>query len=82
MNVLVDASHRAYLADFGLSSVDDPNIIYWTSQSAAVSTGGTLRWRAPELLVDGDSKNTKASDIYAWACVCYEVCAVIFTQKL
>ena len=47
---------------------------------------GTLRWQAPELLLDiekVDSEmpdqdkilNTEASDVYAFALVCYEVTA-------
>lgn len=34
---------------------------------------GTLRWQAPELLEDDDVCNSPASDVYAYACVCYEV---------
>ena len=42
-------------------------------------SGGTMRWQAPELLSIGDEEtesnqhNSKASDIYAFACSCYEV---------
>jgi hypothetical protein len=33
-----------------------------------------MRWLAPELLSPDDTQHTsKASDIYAFACVCYEV---------
>lgn len=39
-----------------------------------------MRWQAPELLNVGadetdnhDQRNSQASDIYAFACVCYEV---------
>lgn len=38
-----------------------------------------MRWQAPELLsigadeADGYQHNSKASDIYAFACICYEV---------
>ena len=39
--------------------------------------GGTLRWLAPELLYCDDSENypsnSPATDMYAFACVCYEV---------
>lgn len=86
-NVLVDKSSRAYLADFGLSSVKDPEILLWASQSAAASTGGTLRYQAPELFElenDGGAEgslmptNTMPTDVYAWACLCYQV----FTGKL
>ncbi|KAG6807930.1 hypothetical protein H0H92_005968 [Tricholoma furcatifolium] len=75
MNVLIDASGRAALGDFGLSSVTDPQILQWTSQSTMASKGGTTRWQAPELLGThiGPVHNTKASDVFAWANVCYEV---------
>ncbi|KAG6867198.1 hypothetical protein C0993_005853, partial [Termitomyces sp. T159_Od127] len=35
------------------------------------SKGGTKRWMAPELISEED--NTKESDVFAWACVCYEI---------
>ncbi|KAG6848914.1 hypothetical protein H0H93_012851 [Arthromyces matolae] len=82
MNVLIDKSGRACLGDFGLSSVNDPQILKWTSQSTMVSRGGTTRWQAPELIESEDTAegvcNTTASDVYAWASVCYE----IFTGRL
>ena len=36
---------------------------------------GTLRWQAPELLLgtDTDPRTTFATDVYAFAMVCYEV---------
>ncbi|KAG6909388.1 hypothetical protein DXG01_000688 [Tephrocybe rancida] len=84
-NVLVDRVGRAQVADFGISSVSDPAIVAWSTQSATASIGGTLRWQAPELHVGDDDndeglevKNTMQSDVYAWACVCLE----IFTGKV
>ncbi|KAG6843568.1 hypothetical protein H0H87_003086 [Tephrocybe sp. NHM501043] len=80
-NVLIDDTGRARLADFGLSVVSDPDIIAWTTQSKAKSQGGSVRWQAPELFLVEDSdleseeetaKNTTASDVYAWGCVCLE----------
>ncbi|KNZ77592.1 Serine/threonine-protein kinase HT1, partial [Termitomyces sp. J132] len=77
LNVLIDGSGRASLGDFGISSVTDPQILRWTSQSTVASTGGTTRWQAPELLVSEDKtkkiRNSKASDVFAWASVCYEI---------
>ncbi|KAG6840418.1 hypothetical protein C0991_006812 [Blastosporella zonata] len=81
VNILVDISHRAYLADFGLSAVEDPEILAWSRNSTA-SRGGTVRWQAPELFkietteqdsYSGIPQNTKATDIYAFSCVCYEI---------
>ncbi|KAJ6622330.1 hypothetical protein B0H10DRAFT_908142 [Mycena sp. CBHHK59/15] len=43
------------------------------THSTASARGGTARWQAPELL-HGESPNHFGSDIYAFACVCYEVC--------
>ncbi|RDB18407.1 Serine/threonine-protein kinase STY8 [Hypsizygus marmoreus] len=75
-NILVNALGRACLADFGLSSVSDTNILHWTSHSTAASKGGSIRWQAPELFdIENDQvvNNSKASDVYAWSCVCYEI---------
>ncbi|KAG6911105.1 hypothetical protein DXG01_003845 [Tephrocybe rancida] len=76
-NVLIDSSGRASLCDFGLASVTDPKIIKWTSQSTMSSKGGTARWQAPELLQSEDeveeAYNTKATDVFAWAGICYEL---------
>ncbi|KAG6918453.1 hypothetical protein DXG01_014330 [Tephrocybe rancida] len=83
-NILVDDGGRALLADFGISSVSSSEIVEWTSQTTDNSSGGTVRWQAPELISvednkeEGRTKHTKASDIYAWGCVCLE----IFTGKI
>ncbi|KAG6839973.1 hypothetical protein C0991_009928 [Blastosporella zonata] len=71
---------RATISDFGLSSVTDPKILHWPSQSTVGSKGGSVRWQAPELFDINDDlvHNSKATDIYALACVAYE----IFTGKL
>ncbi|KAG5717225.1 Tyrosine-protein kinase isoform SRK4, partial [Termitomyces sp. T112] len=75
-NILVDDEGIARVADFGISSISDPQILSLTSHSGAASRGGTIRWQAPELFdMQNDTvvKNSKASDVYAWACVCYEI---------
>ncbi|KAG6915881.1 hypothetical protein DXG01_009418 [Tephrocybe rancida] len=75
-NVLVDRAGRARLADFGISSVLDASLVAWTTQQTSVSKGGTLRWRAPEILeATGDIQmtNSKESDAYAWGCVAWEI---------
>ncbi|KAG6905837.1 hypothetical protein DXG01_000471 [Tephrocybe rancida] len=80
-NVLVDCGGRLYLADFGLSSVHNPQIVHWTSQSLVASKGGTVRWQAPELYRDMSDpgaeesivENTKMSDIFVLGCLFYEV---------
>ncbi|KAF9457681.1 kinase-like domain-containing protein [Collybia nuda] len=75
VNILVAKSGRACLADFGLSSVTDAQILNWTSHSSAASKGGSTRWQAPELFDINDAlvPNTKASDMYALSCVFYEI---------
>ncbi|KAG6907323.1 hypothetical protein DXG01_009405 [Tephrocybe rancida] len=80
-NVLVDRVGRLYLADFGLSSVHDPQILHWTSQSLVASKGGTVRWQAPELYQDMSDPgaeefivhNTKMSDVFALGTVMLKV---------
>ncbi|KAJ7839002.1 hypothetical protein B0H14DRAFT_3869860 [Mycena olivaceomarginata] len=68
INVLVTRSGRAVLADFGLASVADSKIFLSTSSG---KRGGTVRWHAPELFHEG--RNSFASDVYAFSCVCYEI---------
>ncbi|KAJ7798019.1 kinase-like domain-containing protein, partial [Mycena leptocephala] len=68
INVLVTQSGRAVLADFGLASVADSKVLLSTSSG---KRGGTVRWHAPELFQDG--RNSFASDVYAFSCVCYEI---------
>ncbi|KAF8996204.1 kinase-like domain-containing protein [Cyathus striatus] len=74
-NILITPGGRACLADFGLSTVVDAEILRWTSLESSASIGGTVRWTAPELM-DPENENarpTTASDIYAFSCVCYEI---------
>ncbi|KAF8186920.1 kinase-like domain-containing protein [Mycena galopus ATCC 62051] len=71
MNVLVTPSRRACVADFGLSSIVDAMTLQFT-HSTTNASGGTLRYQAPELL-SGAMQNHYGSDIYAFACVCYEI---------
>ncbi|KAG6890509.1 hypothetical protein C0995_007708 [Termitomyces sp. Mi166 len=81
-NILVNSHGRACVADFGLSSISDKEILALTSYSSAASKGGTVRWQAPELFGDNKEKrhNTKASDIYACACVAYEARQIPFAH--
>ncbi|KAG6830416.1 hypothetical protein H0H87_008199 [Tephrocybe sp. NHM501043] len=77
-NILINELGRACISDFGLSSVSDREIIAMTSYSSIASKGSTVRWQAPELFDperDDDIRNTEFSDIYAWACVAYEIFA-------
>lgn len=66
-NVLIDENLSVRLSDFGLSQFADS-----TTASKGSHSGGTLRWMAPELLIEGSPPNY-ASDVYAFGCVCLEV---------
>jgi serine/threonine protein kinase len=70
--VLIDDDWHAQLADFGLSNFS------YVTRSLKTSQRGSLRWMAPELHYPGgfgleDFGRTKASDIYALACLYFEV---------
>ncbi|KAK1231739.1 hypothetical protein PQX77_005148, partial [Marasmius sp. AFHP31] len=70
LNILITDSLRACIADFGLSHVaDSQGLRITTSTTRPV---GTARWLAPELLL-GSGGPSKESDVYAYACVCYEI---------
>ena len=75
---MITTSSRACLADFGLATPTDLRSIF-TTNSSTPKTGGTLRWQAPELLgstveeTELHHANNKETDMYAFACLCYEV---------
>ncbi|KAF8999166.1 kinase-like domain-containing protein, partial [Cyathus striatus] len=79
VNVLISNNGVACLADFGLSSIISTHSLAWTSIESTISNAGTIRWQAPELMGFGNdedtasTKATKESDVYAFACVCYEI---------
>ncbi|KAJ7472839.1 kinase-like domain-containing protein [Mycena latifolia] len=70
-NILVTPSRRACIADFGLSSIANSMTVCFTHSTASPQKG-TMRWQAPELL-RGESVSDARSDVYAFACVCYEI---------
>lgn len=79
-NVLVGEDGHAVLADFGITSILDPDGLVEVSISSSMSQDGTARWRAPETFSieeDEESLETKASDVYAFAMVTYEVCQLL-----
>ncbi|KAJ7047351.1 kinase-like domain-containing protein [Mycena alexandri] len=71
INVLVTPLHRACIADFGLSSIVNAMTLQFTHSTADMQ-GGTARYYAPELFRPKIQKHF-GSDIYAFACVCYEI---------
>ena len=70
VNILVDQSRHARLADFGLLT-----IVSDSTTSNSFIQGGTVRWMSPELfgLEIQDHRRTKHSDFYALGMVVYEV---------
>ncbi|KAJ7902954.1 kinase-like domain-containing protein [Mycena leptocephala] len=77
-NILVTHSHRACIAVSGLSSIA---LVMEMSSSELneCSRGGTLRYQAPELI--RGQRDHFGSDIYAFACVCYEVCCLTYQRS-
>ncbi|KAJ7176780.1 kinase-like domain-containing protein [Mycena filopes] len=72
INILVTPSGRACICDFGLSSI--VNEITLRLHTTVIERGGTARYWAPELLdPDVTNKCHFGSDVYAFACMCYEV---------
>ncbi|KAJ8083342.1 Rho guanine nucleotide exchange factor [Marasmius tenuissimus] len=69
LNILITGSLRACIADFGLSRIAHTQGLQITASTTRPA--GTTRWLAPELLDGGVP--SKESDIYSYACVCYEI---------
>ncbi|KAJ6457914.1 kinase-like domain-containing protein [Mycena sanguinolenta] len=72
LNILITHSGRACIADFGVSAIANAMSVRFTHSTVTVARGGTTRYQAPELL-RGESENHFGSDVYAFACVCYEI---------
>lgn len=69
--MLISRAQRAVLADFGISRIAMTSIGTTTVREAGV---GTKSWMAPELiLAEEPQPATRESDMWAFACVCYEV---------
>lgn len=68
-NVLLDRDLRIKLADFGLSTFLGGS----KSSSESGKSGGTLAYLAPELLTDVNRKASKASDVYSFGILMWEV---------
>ncbi|KAJ7730312.1 kinase-like domain-containing protein, partial [Mycena metata] len=69
-NILVAPSHRACIADFGLSSIITA-ISSLQLRNSSKRPHGTLRYQAPELFQG--KHNDLCSDIYAFGCVVFEL---------
>ena len=74
VNILITHERRACLVDFGYSRASESKALTF-SYFSDIKSGGSWRWKAPELFSDDDTQPpvTDKSDIYAFACVCYEV---------
>ena len=74
-NALLSKKNEAKLCDLGAGRVTRD----MTATSSMInSTGGgivrgSLPWLSSELLDDQNLQPSKASDVYAWACVCWEI---------
>ena len=68
-NILVDATGRARITDFGLAMVtQNPDSI----QNGEVADGQSVRWVAPEIL-DDRGTFSKEADVFSFAMVTIEV---------
>ncbi|KAK1233929.1 hypothetical protein PQX77_002880 [Marasmius sp. AFHP31] len=73
VNVLVTPDERACIGDFGLSRIADTHSLH-LSASPTGHVKGTVRWLSPELLSSTlPCSASTSSDLYAYACVCYEI---------
>ncbi|MEV7729456.1 serine/threonine-protein kinase [Streptomyces sp. NPDC087917] len=68
--LLEDATGRAYLGDFGIALLTDRDATRYTEGQ----TPGTMGYKAPEVL-DGEENPTGAADVYAVACLLFELAA-------
>eukprot|EP00884_Botryococcus_braunii_P005423 jgi/Botrbrau1/14882/Bobra.0248s0001.1 len=64
-NVLVDAGWHCKIADFNLSHMDGPAAVVCTNSAE------NPRWMAPEVI--GGGKHSKASDMYAFGMILWEL---------
>ncbi|KAF9440690.1 kinase-like protein [Macrolepiota fuliginosa MF-IS2] len=72
-DVLVNNIGRACITGFELSWFLDLEIGTTTTVTQSAPGLGAVRWVAPEILTSEVVPHTKASDIWAFGCVCFEV---------
>lgn len=77
-NVLIGVELQAMLADFGLAQTleDGP-----TGLTTSTGPRGTVRYYSPELLGENAHPDL-SSDIWAWACLAFEVSVVAQIRSL
>ena len=67
-NILVSSDRKVKIADFGFANFADMSVSYTTVRM------GTPKWMAPELLdIRLKFQRTTKSDIFAFACIAFEV---------
>ncbi|KZT35160.1 kinase-like protein, partial [Sistotremastrum suecicum HHB10207 ss-3] len=75
-NVFITNGRRAVLADFGMSRLEEIDAVFTSSSihsSTSYNLRGTVRYMAPELLVDETTRHTQAADMWAFGCVVLEI---------
>ncbi|KAJ6553687.1 kinase-like domain-containing protein [Mycena vulgaris] len=76
VNILLDASNKAVLSDFGLSIIMS-EFAGTSFMTTTLECGGALRWAAPELIPDGDTPHkftmSTTTDVYSFGGVMYHV---------
>ncbi|KAG8971262.1 hypothetical protein FRC05_011361 [Tulasnella sp. 425] len=71
-NVLIADSGHAVLCDFGLASiVNDAQASSGLTTSRSLK--GSVRYMSPELVSETETKQTLASDVWAWACTAFQI---------
>ncbi|KAG8974618.1 hypothetical protein FRC05_007094 [Tulasnella sp. 425] len=71
-NVLISDELDAVICDLGVASfINEAEGPSGLTTTRAVK--GSSRYMSPELLLEGEGKQTLASDIWAWACTTYEI---------
>lgn len=68
-NVLINDNGDALLMDFGLAMVMEENSLY----SSSYREGGSVRWMAPELLLNNKVTRSCNTDVYSYGGVAFEV---------
>ncbi|KEP46497.1 tyrosine kinase family catalytic domain protein [Rhizoctonia solani 123E] len=71
INVLVSSDGIARISDFDFSVMSEASSLMFSESSNTRS--GSIRWVAPEMLVDETPKRTKESDVYALGMVGIEI---------
>jgi serine/threonine protein kinase len=70
-NVLLTENGHAKISDFGISEITSSSV---KSFMGTNSTGGSIRWMAPELLnIQNSEQPSSASDMYSYGMILWEI---------